>query len=162
MVKNSPNLGSGIYTSKNDSRILPFGKVLRKTKINELPQIFNIFLGDMSFVGPRPLIKRTYNFYNINKQKIISSVKPGLTGVGSVIFRDEGTLLSKSKINLENFYKINIAPNKEKLEIWYIKNKSFTVDFSLILLTAWVIIFPKSNLIYSVFKSLPKINLNKL
>lgn len=158
MIENSPNIGSGIYTAKNDPRILPFGKILRKTKINELPQIINILLGDMSFVGPRPLIKQTYLFYNKNEQKLISSVKPGLTGVGSIVFRDEGTLLSKSKINLENFYELNIAPNKAMLEIWYVNNKSFVVDFLTIVLTAWVILFPKSNLIYSVFKSLPKID----
>lgn len=156
MIENSPNIGNGIYTAKNDPRILPFGKILRKTKINELPQIINIFLGDMSFVGPRPLIKQTYLFYNKNEQKLISSVKPGLTGVGSIVFRDEGTLLSKSKNNLENFYELNIAPNKAMLEIWYVNNRSFVIDFLMIALTAWVILFPKSNLIYSVFKSLPK------
>ena len=63
MLKDSPNLGSGLYTGKNDSRILPFGHFLRKTKINEIPQLFNVLIGNMSIIGPRPLTKKTYDFY---------------------------------------------------------------------------------------------------
>mgnify|MGYP001221888757 CR=1 FL=1 len=155
MVKNSPNIGTGIYTAKNDPRVLPVGKFLRKTKINELPQIFNILLGDMSFVGPRPLIRRTYLFYTAKEQKIIGSVKPGLTGIGSVFFRDEESLFFNVKTNLEDYYKNNIAPSKASLELWYINRKSFYVDFMIILTTAWVIFFPKSNLLVKVFKNLP-------
>ena len=160
MIKNSPNLGSGIYTAKNDSRILPFGKFLRKTKINELPQILNILIGDMSFVGPRPLIKETFLFYKPNDQKIITSVKPGLTGIGSVVFRDEGTLLSKSSVGLELFYKKNIAPNKAALEKWYTRNIGFSTDFFIIVSTAWVILFPNSKIINILFKDLPELKFN--
>lgn len=160
MIKNSPNLGSGIYTAKNDSRILPFGKFLRKTKINELPQIFNIFFGDMSFVGPRPLIKKTFNLYDANSQNIIGRIPPGLTGIGSVFFRDEESLLSKSKLDLEEFYSIHISPNKAKLECWYYENRSFTMDFKIIITTAWVVLFPKSKIHNSFFKDLPIININ--
>ena len=96
MLKNSESTGTGIYTAKNDDRILPFGNFLRKTKINEIPQIFNIFLGDISIVGPRPLIKETFNFYSKEGKKMITSVKPGLTGIGSIVFRNEDELLSKT------------------------------------------------------------------
>jgi len=74
MLKDSENMGSGIYTAKNDTRILPLGNFLRKTKINELPQILNIFIGDISMVGPRPLIKRTFDLYDPSSQEIISSI----------------------------------------------------------------------------------------
>ena len=64
MLKDSPNLGSGTITLENDPRILPFGRVLRKTKINELPQLFNILRGDISFIGPRPLTNETFSAYS--------------------------------------------------------------------------------------------------
>ena len=79
MLKNSEKMGSGIYTSKGDSRILPFGHFLRKSKINELPQIFNILNGSMSFVGPRPLIKQTYELYSDEIRFTLKNIKPGLT-----------------------------------------------------------------------------------
>ena len=159
MVKNSPNIGSGIYTSANDSRILPFGKFLRKTKINELPQIINILKGDISIVGPRPLVAKTFMAYSNDIQSIIYKVKPGLTGIGSIIFRDEESIISN--INDENphdFYKRVIAPYKGKLEIWYQFNQSFLLDMQLIFITAWVIIFPNSKIYEKWFKDLPPRN----
>ena len=84
MLKDSENLGTRDITIANDPRILPFGKILRKTKINELPQLINILFGDMSVVGPRPLVMNTFKQYDGGSQKIISSVKPGLSGIGSI------------------------------------------------------------------------------
>ena len=104
MLKDSEKMGSGIYTAKNDSRILPLGNFLRKTKINELPQLFNILFGHISIVGPRPLIRRTFNLYSENDQKFISSIKPGLTGIGSIVFRNEEELLNRASGNLEEYY----------------------------------------------------------
>lgn len=157
MLKNSENMGSGIYTAKNDSRILPIGQFLRKTKINELPQIANILIGDISLVGPRPLIKRTFELYSAGDQQIISSIKPGLTGIGSIVFRNEEELLLNADTkNLEKYYEENITPYKADLEKWYIKNKSIVNDFLLIGLTVWVILFRKSNLPWLLFKNLPK------
>ena len=106
MLKNSENMGSGIYTAKNDNRILPFGSFLRKSKINELPQVLNIFFGHISLVGPRPLIKKTFDLYDFNDGLLIASVKPGLTGIGSIVFRSEEEILTKAdNENLEDFYK---------------------------------------------------------
>jgi len=156
MLKNSETLGSGIYTAKNDSRILPLGSFLRKTKINELPQILNILIGDISIVGPRPLIKRTFDLYDISSREIISSIKPGLTGIGSIFFRNEDELLQKSELPLEEFYAKNITPYKAQLEIWYFNNKSFYCDLKIIFLTAWVILFSKSKLTEKLLKNLPK------
>tara|TARA_X000001036_G_scaffold428722_1_gene458901 strand:- start:1094 stop:1762 length:669 start_codon:yes stop_codon:yes gene_type:complete len=158
MLKDSEQMGTGIYTAKNDSRILPFGNFLRKTKINELPQIINILNGDISLVGPRPLIRETFELYKNQDQKIIFSMKPGLTGVGSIIFRNEEEILNKADIDLEEFYEKNITPYKAKLELWYKKNQSFFCDLKIIFLTAWVILFKNSRLPWTFFKDLPQSN----
>ena len=156
MLKNSEQMGTGIYTAKNDPRILPFGNFLRKTKINELPQIINILNGDISLVGPRPLIRKTFELYKEQDQKIIYSMKPGLTGVGSIVFRNEEEILNNARIDLEKFYENHITPYKADLELWYEKNKSFICDLKIIFLTAWVIFFNDSNLPWTLFKDLPK------
>ena len=158
MLKDSEQMGTGIYTAKNDSRILPFGNFLRKTKINELPQIINILNGDISLVGPRPLIRETFELYTNQDQKIIFSMKPGLTGVGSIIFRNEEEILNKADIDLEEFYEKNITPYKAKLELWYKENQSFFCDLKIIFLTAWVILFKNSRLPWTFFKDLPQSN----
>jgi lipopolysaccharide/colanic/teichoic acid biosynthesis glycosyltransferase len=155
MLKNSPNMGTGSITLRNDPRLLPLGKFLRKTKINELPQIINVLLGHMSFVGPRPLVDRTFNAYPEHlRNKVYNSV-PGITGAGSVFFRDEEELISNSNMPPHEFYEAVVAPYKGELEMWYNKNKSFYVDFMLLLLTVWVVIFPKSKLMFTIFKDLP-------
>jgi len=160
MVKNSPNLGNGLMTTRNDPRVLPFGRFLRKTKINELPQIMNIIIGDMSIVGPRPLVDKTFDPYPEHVKAAIYNVKPGLTGIGSIIFRDEERLLTETKLPKEEFYANYISPYKGELELWYQKNMSILTDFKLIFLTAWVIFFPESNLVYRWFKDLPKRKVN--
>ena len=89
MIKNSPNLGSGDVTLRNDPRVTYIGKYLRKSKINELPQIINVLFGDITLVGPRPLMKPGFDRYALKFQKNIYNIKPGLTGIGSIVFRDE-------------------------------------------------------------------------
>ena len=159
MLKDSPNMKGGVLTTKKDPRITPMGSFLRKSKINELPQLFNIFLGDMSFVGPRPLMEISFNTYSAMIQKIIYNAKPGLTGIGSIVFRDEEELITESKIRGEDiwdFYSNTIYPFKGDLEVWYLQNQSLIVDFKIILITAWVIVNSDSNIVYDIFKSLPK------
>ena len=155
MLKESPNIGTGLHTTLNDPRVLPMGNFLRKTKINELPQLFNIFLGSMSIVGPRPLVDKTFEPYSEIVKKQIYNVKPGLSGIGSIIFRDEENLLSNSEIPIDEFYKVYISPYKGELELWYQKNVSFYTDSMIIFLTIWTVLFPQSNLVYKVFKDLP-------
>lgn len=154
MLKNSENMGDGLLTVRNDSRVLPFGKILRKTKINELAQLINIIKGDMSIVGPRPLI---YNPYKAGVGEKIYTNKPGLTGIGSIIFRDEEALISKTKLNKKDFYDNYICPYKGELELWYKENSGFWTDIKLILCTAWMIVFSKSKLPNKLFKNLPKV-----
>lgn len=156
MLKNSPNMGSGYHTKNNDPRILPIGGFLRKTKINELPQLFNILFGSMTIVGPRPLVDKTFQPYSELVKKNIYNVKPGLTGIGSIVFRDEEELLSKTNLPLDEYYKKFISPYKGELELWYQKNISFTTDFIIIVITAYTIFFPNNNLVSFFFKDLPK------
>ncbi len=159
MLKNSMNMGTGSITIKNDPRVTKIGAFLRKTKINELPQIVNILKGDISIVGPRPLVDKTFKAYDDEIQSKIYNVKPGLTGIGSIVFRDEESIISmRSNNDPHEFYKSVIAPYKGDLEIWYQKNKSFLLDLKLIFLTAWVVFFPKSKLYYKWFRNLPKRN----
>ena len=157
MLKNSMNMGTGSITLQNDFRVTNIGKFLRKTKINELPQIINILIGDISLVGPRPLVSKTFEAYSNDVQSKIYNVKPGLTGIGSIVFRDEESLMS----NLKNedpheFYKRVIAPFKGALEMWYQENRSFILDLQLIFMTAWIIVFPNSKLYEKWFYDLPR------
>lgn len=156
MLKASPDLAGGLHTTKKDPRLMPMGSFLRKTKINELPQIINILIGDMSIVGPRPLVDKTFEPYPDHVKAMIYNVKPGLTGIGSIIFRDEERLLSETKLDTKEFYAKHISPYKGELELWYQKQLSFYTDFMLVFLTAWVIISPKSKLVYKIFKDLPE------
>ena len=159
MLKNSMNMGTGSITLQNDFRVTPIGKFLRKTKINELPQIINILKGDISLVGPRPLVTKTFSAYTEEIQSKIYNVKPGLTGIGSIVFRDEESLISAVKDeDPHEFYKRVIAPYKGELEMWYQSHKSFILDLQLIFMTAWVILFPESRLYEKWFKNLPKRN----
>lgn len=159
MLKNSEHMSGGIITTKKDSRITPMGGFLRKSKINELPQLINILLGDMSVVGPRPVMPQSFVVYPDEVQQVIYNVKPGLTGIGSIIFRDEEELITQVKNRGEdmwNFYENTIYPFKGSLEQWYQKNSSFLTDTKIIILTAWVILFPDSQAVYKWFGSLPK------
>lgn len=156
MLKNSPNIGSGSITLRNDPRVTPVGKWLRITKINELPQVINVLNGDMSIVGPRPLVDRTFNAYPDEIRDKIYRVKPGITGIGSIVFRDEEKMISDSGINPHEFYERHIAPYKGALEMWYQQHYSFYTDLMIILLTAWAILSPGTDLHYKIFPDLPK------
>ena len=149
-------MGSGEITVKNDPRVLPFGRFLRKTKINELPQLFNIIIGHISIVGPRPMVPNTFLKYSPEAQSELKKVKPGLTGIGSIIFRDEEKFLD-GKADPRKFYDDHIIPYKNKLELWYVKNNSISTYFKIIFVTAWVILFPRSNIYERFFSKLPKL-----
>lgn len=154
MLLNSPNMAGGMITTRNDPRVLPFGKFLRMTKINELPQIFNVLNGTMSIVGPRPLVKEGYDLYPEHIKKNIYNITPGVTGIGSIVFRDEEKYLSQTN-EPKIFYKKSIMPYKGELELWYQNHLSFLTDLKIIFTTAWVILFPKSNLQEKLFSQLP-------
>jgi len=137
MLKESPNLPGGLLTQDNDPRVLPFGAFLRKTKINELPQLINILQGSMSVVGPRPQAPIHYNLYNENQKYYISRLKPGLTGIGSLVFRNEEEILSRSPYDFDYTHDKIITPYKGELERWYYHHSSLRNYMKIILLTAY-------------------------
>ena len=155
MLKNSPTIGTGTVTVKNDMRILPMGHFLRKSKVNELPQLLNILNGDMSIVGPRPQTQRCFDAFTPAAQNTIVQVQPGLTGIGSIIFHDEENLLH-GHVDSLRFYDEVIAPYKGALEEWYVVNQGLRTYLACIWVTAWVVLSPTSNLAWRVFCSLPK------
>ncbi len=154
MLKNSPNIGTGEITLRNDPRVTRFGKFLRISKVNELPQIINVLKGDMSIVGPRPLMPISFQHYPEDIRNRIYNAKPGMTGIGSIIFRDEEKIVTEAP-DPKAMY-ANIYLYKGALEIWYQQKASLYHDFMIIFLTAWSIIFPKNRLVHKVFKDLPQ------
>ena len=154
MLKNSPNIGTGTVTMRGDPRVLPVGAFLRKTKINELPQLLNIFFGNMSVIGPRPLTAQTFGAYSKKTQGLVMQVRPGLSGVGSIIFRGEEDIMHDATASVE-FYANVIAPYKGALEEWFVLNKSLYIYFVAILVTVWAVLIPSTKIAWSVFKDLP-------
>jgi lipopolysaccharide/colanic/teichoic acid biosynthesis glycosyltransferase len=150
MLKASPNLAGGDITVANDPRILPVGRVLRRTKINEVPQLFNVLLGDMSLIGPRPLAPRVVKMFPQAHWLEIGHLRPGLSGVGSIVFRDEEALL-KDLDNREVIYQEAIIPYKAAVEIWYAQNQSVWLDVKLIAFTILAVVLPG----FSLKKYLP-------
>ncbi len=155
MRRDSEVTGSKDITLRNDSRVMPFGKFLRKTKVNELPQVVNIFIGDMSVVGWRPLMPKSFDYYPKRIQDQIVKMKPGLTGIGSICFRDEESITARANKAPELVYREDIAPYKGELELWYQKHQSFLLDMKLIFLTGWVVLRPGSRLHEKWLKGLP-------
>ncbi|MDC1510720.1 sugar transferase [Gammaproteobacteria bacterium] len=153
MLENSPNLAGGLVTAVNDPRVLPFGKFLRRTKVNELPQLLNILLGDMSFVGPRPQTRPHYSLYTPEQRRIIDAVGPGLTGVGSLFFRNEEEILANCEDPIQ-FHDEIITPFKGDLEVWFAQHRSLKLYLVIIYLTAASIINRKLVTI-KYFKGLP-------
>lgn len=156
MLKNSPNMGHGDVTMRKDPRITSIGRFLRQSKINELPQLINILTGDMSFVGPRPLMKVGFERYADEYKEKVYRVVPGLTGIGSIVFRDEEWIITSSGLPPHECYRDIILPYKGALEIWYQQRQGFFTDLSILFLTAWYVLFPNSKLVHRIFSDLPK------
>lgn len=154
MLKNSPNLGAGTITLKNDPRILPVGRFLRKTKINELPQLLNVLVGDMSVVGPRPQTQRCFDAFPQSSRDAIIRVRPGLSGIGSIVFRDEEELMD-GQSDAGRYYDTVIAPYKGLLEEWYVRNAGVWTYLKVVLATSWVVLRPDSRLVWRLFPGMP-------
>ena len=156
MLRDSPNIGTKDITIQDDPRVLPVGKFLRKTKLNELPQLWNIIIGDMSVVGPRPMVLKTYNYYPEKARLKLNTIRPGLTGIGSIFFRDEERYLANRDDPIE-FYKKNIIPYKNELELWFVEHNTVLLYLKIIVATVWVIVFPTSRILDKAFKELPSL-----
>lgn len=160
MLKDSPNIGTGTITTKDDPRVLPIGKFLRKTKINELPQLINIFLGDMSIIGPRPQDLRCFVVFNKEDQENIKKVRPGLSGVGSIVFRDEESLLDVDDMKQREYiYDRIISPYKGQCESWYVKHQNIGLYFRLIWLTVLAVVKPDKMIRFDkMYENFPKMS----
>jgi lipopolysaccharide/colanic/teichoic acid biosynthesis glycosyltransferase len=158
MLKDSPNLPGGYLTRRGDLRILPVGRILRAAKINELPQLLNVLLGDMSLIGPRPQAVPHFEIFPDHVKEEIIKVRPGLSGIGSIVFRDEESILAQCGKNQDQCYQDDIAPYKGELEIWYVRHQSMMLDLRLIALTVWVVLVPKGNHYLRLIGDLPRPN----
>lgn len=147
MLRNSPNMAGGLYTSKNDPRLLPMGNFLRKTKINELPQLLNVLKGEMSIIGYRPLVEKEYIAYPEDIKDSLKECRPGLSGIGSIVFRNEEQIMQQfaSREDKDQFYYNVIMPYKGKVEVWYTKHRNIFMYFRLIIMTIEVVINPRNH-----------------
>ncbi len=133
MVRGSEKHGS--ITTSNDSRITVLGRILRRFKLNEMPQLINVLKGEMSFVGPRPLPRsEVEEYYSPKDRARIYSVKPGITGCGSIEFSNEEERLSEVD-DFREYFAGEVMPKKAKLETWYVDNWNIILDLELFLRT---------------------------
>lgn len=139
MVDGAEHKGKSI-TSNSDPRITPLGVFLRKWKLDELPQLWNVLIGEMSLVGPRPEVPLYVAGYTV-EQKDVLKVRPGITDPASLRYRDEGGLLERSK-DLELLYRDKILPEKLSLNLEYLEDISFVRDLSLVLETFASVVKP--------------------
>jgi len=137
MVINADKIG-GPSTSKNDSRLTKIGKIIRKYKIDEIPQLINVLKGEMSFVGPRPEVLEEVKTYT-KEEKQILKIKPGITDWASIVFRNEGEILKGSE-NPHKTYIEKIRPEKHRLEIKYVKNHNIFIDLKILFKTILTIL----------------------
>ena len=143
MLKSAAVMKKGDYTVANDPRVLPVGKFLRKYKVNEILQLWDVLRGQMSLVGPRPQVLRIHALYPPEFASVLDRFRPGITGIGSLVFRDEERILTRA-IDRDYCYTRQIVPHKVKLELWYADHQSFGLDLLIIFLTAWYVIRPDS------------------
>lgn len=141
MLKDSQSLPGGDITVRSDPRVLRFGKFLRKTKINELPQLFNVLIGDMSLIGYRPLTPRVAALFDNAYWQQVGHLRPGLSGVGSIVFRDEEAVLGNAT-DREKTYRDVIVPQKAALELWYANHVGMFTDLKLIIFTLVAVVIP--------------------
>jgi len=156
MAAGSEKMPGGLLTKKDDPRVLPFGRILRATKINEIPQLLNVLRGDMSLIGPRPQAREHFEVFPEHVKREIVKVRPGLSGIGSIVFRDEEAILARCAADQQHFYAHEIAPYKGELELWYVQHQSVPLDLLLILLTIQAVLFPKRFNPLKAFRDLPR------
>ena len=159
-IKESKHLDNGYspLSSSQDTDITPFCKFLRNTKIDEFPQFYNVLKGDLSFVGPRPLLPEIFYAYSLDIQNAILTIRPGLSGIGSLAFRNENKLLKNiPPKGYLDFYHQNIGPQKGALEAWYLNHRGFWTDTKILMITPWVLINPNFKFSLRWFKDLKKV-----
>ncbi len=153
MVMNADKSGVD-STGANDRRITPVGQFIRRYKLDELPQLWNVIVGDMSLVGPRPNVKRETDLYTSVEKRLLT-VQPGITDFASIVFSDEGDILKDEK-DPDLAYNQLIRPWKSRLGIFYVERSSVWLDFQLLVLTAMAIV-SKRNALNGVVSILEKL-----
>lgn len=156
MIVNADSSGVD-STGINDKRITRIGKIIRKFKLDELSQLWNVLMGDMSLVGPRPNVKKETDLYT-DIENDLFSVKPGITDISSIVFSDEGDILA-DKPDPDLAYNQLIRPWKSRLGLIYIKNHSLVLDIQLIFLTV-VSVFSRDLALAGVVKILSKLEVD--
>lgn len=158
MLRNSPNIGTGSITLRNDPRVTPMGGWLRRSKVNELPQILNVLYGDMSLVGPRPLMPVSFEMYDDRVKSIIYLSRPGITGIGSLVYRDEEAMVTaatEAGVDPDDFYRHVIYPYKGQVELWYHHNRGIVTDTLILVGTALSLFASNEDWASRLFTDLP-------
>jgi lipopolysaccharide/colanic/teichoic acid biosynthesis glycosyltransferase len=132
MVVNADKIG-GTSTANDDARLTVAGGFLRRFKLDELPQLINVLLGEMSFVGPRPQVEWAVKLYS-PEERYLLSIRPGITDFASLRFRNEGEIL-RGSTDPDRDYLVKIAPHKIRLGLFYVKNYSFLIDAKILAAT---------------------------
>jgi len=138
MVKDAEEKGTSVTTSR-DHRITILGRILRKTKLDEVPQIFNVFWGEMSLVGPRPEVPEIVQSYSPQMSRIFA-VRPGITSVATLHLRDEEEILAQVN-DPDKFYEAVLVPLKVKLAMTHVDNNSVAYDLNILCKTIWMLTF---------------------
>lgn len=159
MLRDSPHLLTGDITLRDDPRVTTLGHALRRSKLNELPQLLNVLRGDMSFVGPRPLMPVGFEKYAPAVKAIIYDSRPGITGIGSLVFRDEDLLVTaaaQAGIEPMRYYEEVIYPYKGELELWYHQRRGLWTDLKILVATALSLLLHSRDWAYLLFRDLPR------
>lgn len=139
MVINADQLGGGLTIHK-DSRVTPIGRILRFTKLDELPNLINVIKGEMSLIGPRPEAPNYVQYYT-EAQKQVLLVKPGITGPSQIANRNEEEKLA-AQVDPEHYYITELMPKKLTLDLHYVATQGFISDIGWLIKTLWVLVFP--------------------
>lgn len=139
MVQNADKIGIGLTTHR-DKRVTPIGRLLRFTKLDELPNFINVLKGDMSLTGPRPESPTYVKFYSDDQRKVLL-VRPGITGPSQIVNRNEEVKLA-DQMDPEQYYITELMPKKLALDLHYVATQSFITDIGWILKTLWVLVLP--------------------
>lgn len=155
MVPDAERLPGGGITHDRDPRILPVGRFLRRTKVNELPQLINVLRGDMSIVGPRPVTWSGFQKYDDRSREQLGLMRPGVTGVASIVLFNEEELMSSIDVDRQRYHDQVIKPYKVELEYWYLNNMSVVLYVQVIIATVLTIVRHSPQL-RSEWKGLPE------
>jgi len=143
MLEDSDKSGPAI-TSAGDRRVTAVGSILRRLKLDELPQLWNVLKGEMSLVGPRPEVPCYVESYSESERRVLA-VRPGITDPGSILYRHEEQMLGDQP-DPDRYYRNVVLPNKLNLNLEYLSHMSFSYDLSLLLRTTGCIVLPKGRL----------------